>query len=140
MPLSFHPSPGTLLVCDYTTGFRAPEMVKRRPVVVISPRLRHRNNLVAVIPLSTTAPPSILPYHACIQLARPLPKPFDTPVMWAKTDMIATVGFDRLDRFRLPRTGAGRKYEIRQLDDAQLLAVRKALLHGLGFEALIQHL
>jgi mRNA interferase MazF len=31
MPLKFHPEPGTILICDYTTGFIAPEMVKRRP-------------------------------------------------------------------------------------------------------------
>ena len=44
MPLTFHPDPGTLLVCNFDTGFIPPEMVKRRLVVVISPRLRKRDN------------------------------------------------------------------------------------------------
>jgi hypothetical protein len=28
MPLTFHPKPGTIVICDYSTGFRPPEMVK----------------------------------------------------------------------------------------------------------------
>ena len=36
MPITFHPSPGTVLICDFTTGFQPPEMVKRRHVVVVS--------------------------------------------------------------------------------------------------------
>ena len=35
--LPFQPKPGMLLMCDFDTGFRPPEMVKVRPVVVISP-------------------------------------------------------------------------------------------------------
>ena len=54
MPLRFHPRVGSILICDYSTGFVAPEMVKRRRVVVIS-RLRQRADLYTVVPLSTTA-------------------------------------------------------------------------------------
>ncbi len=52
--LSTHPQVGSTLICNYGTGFVAPEMVKRRPVVVIS-RLRRRADLCTVVPLSTTA-------------------------------------------------------------------------------------
>jgi uncharacterized protein YifN (PemK superfamily) len=55
MAIHFHPQRGTIVVCDFR-GFEAPEMQKRRPVVVVSPRLRHRDNLCTVVPLSTTAP------------------------------------------------------------------------------------
>ena len=52
--LKFHPEPGTILICDYSTGFRLPEMVKKRPVVTISPRLKRRDGLITVVPLSVS--------------------------------------------------------------------------------------
>lgn len=69
MPLSYYPSPGEIVLCDYATGFIPPEMVKLRPVVIVSPRLRKRGDLVAVVPLSTTAPnpaepPALLRHRA----------------------------------------------------------------------------
>ena len=55
--LTFHPKPGTLLICDFDRGFKAPEMVKKRPVVVISPRRRKSTpQLCTVVPLSSSAP------------------------------------------------------------------------------------
>ena len=39
MALKFNPKPGMILLCDYS-GFKVPEMVKRRPAVVILPRHR----------------------------------------------------------------------------------------------------
>ena len=67
MALNFHPEPGMVLICDFTTGFRVPEIVKRRPVVVISPRRRrasislvYRGGIKYHCPLSgrTISPPS----------------------------------------------------------------------------------
>ena len=41
-------------MCDFDTGFKAPEMVKKRPVVVISPRRRRSSaQFYTVVPLST---------------------------------------------------------------------------------------
>ncbi len=55
--LTFHPKPDTLLICDFDRGFKAPEMVKKRPVVVISPRRRKSTpQLCTVVPLSSSAP------------------------------------------------------------------------------------
>jgi uncharacterized protein YifN (PemK superfamily) len=31
MPLTFHPNAGDIVICDYSTGFQPPEMVKVRP-------------------------------------------------------------------------------------------------------------
>ena len=56
MPLTFHPRPGAVLMCQYEPGFVKPEMVKRRPVIVIAPRLRHRDKLCTVVPLSGERP------------------------------------------------------------------------------------
>jgi len=44
LALQFSPAPGAIVICDYSTGFRPPEMVKVRPVVVISPRRRTSNS------------------------------------------------------------------------------------------------
>ena len=142
MALSYYPSPGEIVLCDYGTGFILPEMVKRRPVVIISPRLRKRADLVAVVPLSTTPPDPAEPHHCSIALAVPLPKPFEAPQMWAKCDMVATVALSRLDRFRdgrVPGKGA-RRYMTGKVSTAQLTEIRKAILHGLGLGSLTIHL
>ncbi len=93
MALKFNPKAGAILICNYSTGFVAPEMVKRRPVVVVSPRLRRRDGLCAVVPLSRTPPPAPQNYHYELQLGRPLPKPWGSDRFWVKTDMLATVSF-----------------------------------------------
>jgi mRNA interferase MazF len=54
MGIQFAVAPGIILLCDYSRGgFQAPEMVKRRPAIVISPRLRHRDGLCTVVPVSS---------------------------------------------------------------------------------------
>jgi mRNA interferase MazF len=142
MALSYYPKLGEIVLCDYSTGFQIPEMVKRRPVVVISPRLRNRHNLVTVVPLSTTAPEPVAGYHCRVSLTVELPKPFDAAAMWAKCDMVSAVSRNRLDRFRAGRSSKdhGRKYVTGQLDSDQLKAVRCAVLFGLGFDSLTVHM
>ena len=142
MPLAYYPSAGEIVFCDYGNGFIVPEMVKPRPVVIVSPRLRRRGDLVAVVPLSTTPPKPVEPHHCSFTLAVPLPKPFEAPQMWAKCDMVATVALSRLDRFRDGRAGGGggRRYRTGKVDDNQLAEIRKAILHGLGLGSLTIHL
>ncbi|WP_407070401.1 type II toxin-antitoxin system PemK/MazF family toxin [Neorhizobium alkalisoli] len=108
-------------------------MVKRRPAVVVSPRLPHRDGLCSVVPLSTTPPTQPVKYVVELTLASPLPVPFDSLTMWAKCDMIATVSFDRLDLFRTGRDQHGRrKYLTRRVDDAMLERIRAGVRAGLG--------
>ena len=77
MPISFPVARSTILLCDYSTGFREPEMVKRRPVVVVSHRLPRRDGLCTVVPLSTTPPPVPgLAYVYELTLDPALPEPF----------------------------------------------------------------
>lgn len=142
MALTYHPTPGEILLCNYSTGFIAPEMVKLRPVVVVSPRLRRRTNLVAVVPLSTTPPDPAEPHHCSIALAAPLPRPYEAAQMWAKCDMLATVALSRLDRFRDGRIAGGgaRRFMTGKVAPAQLVEIRKAILHGLGLGSLTIHL
>ncbi|WP_189411433.1 type II toxin-antitoxin system PemK/MazF family toxin [Neogemmobacter tilapiae] len=57
MPIKFPPARKSILICDFNMGgFQPPEMVKRRPVVVLVGRLPHRANLATVVPLSGTPP------------------------------------------------------------------------------------
>ena len=138
MPLLYYPSPGEIVVCRYDDQVIEPEMRKTRPAVVVGPRLRGRGRLVTVVPLSTTEPDSVQDYHCRIALPRPLPKPFETPVMWAKCDLVSSVSLDRLDRFRQPRErdGGPRRWMSGRVSPDQLRDVKRAVLCGLGFAAL----
>lgn len=137
MPLKYHPNPGTLLVCDYSTGFVSPEMVKRRLVVVVSPRMRGRTGLCSVVPLSTTAPTEILGYHHRVSIVPAPPHPWAADC-WAKCDMISAVSFDRLEMIRRGKDLAGRRqYADLSLSPADLQAVRECVLVGLGLGSLI---
>src|SRR5690348_5307086 len=116
MPLSYHPKPGTIVVCNYDTGFRPPEMVKQRPVVVISPRISSRGQLCTVVPLSTTPPAVVRPYHRSIIFSPPLPRPWCSRIVWAKCDMVFAASFERLNLIRLPRAfGRPREYRLNTL-------------------------
>lgn len=140
MPLQYHPKAGAIVVCDFNKGFVAPEMVKRRPVVVVSPPISVRHRLCTVIPISTEVPNVIMPYHVELP-ALTLPPPFHGGPNWAKCDMIYAVSFDRLELFRSRDAFAPkRQYQEVCLSDNDLLRVRKALLCGLGLAVLTKHL
>ena len=133
MPLQYPVSPGTIVICDYSTGFRAPEMVKRRPAVIISPRLPHRDGLCTVVPLSESAPNHPVLYQCRVELTQDIPE-FEGLVKWAKADMLATVGFGRIDLPRTARDKASgrRRYLQLKLTPEQLSQVRACVLHALG--------
>ena len=140
MAISFHPEPGTILVCDFT-GFRAPEMVKRRPVVVVSPRLRRRKGLCTVVPLSTSPPDPVEPYHYRLHTIPPLPDPYNSPSHWVKADMVYTVSFDRLFLMHSSKGADGKRiYDQRVIDKADLIKIKAALLHGIGLTSLTGYL
>ena len=112
-------------------------MVKKRPVVVVSPRLPHRDGLCTVVPLSGTNPPRDVRYQRRIELAEELPQPFPAKVWWAKCDMLATVGFQRLDLFRTERQANGlRKYLHPKVSADQITDVQQGILFALGLGTL----
>jgi mRNA interferase MazF len=140
VPLKFHPEPGTILICDFS-GFIKPEMIKRRPVIVISPRLKRRKDLLTIVPLSTTPPDPIEDYHCKLTLNSPLPKPYDSLDMWVKADMIYNVSFHRVDLLRTERDQTGkRKYLTPRLIEDDLRKVHHCILMGLGLPHLTKHL
>lgn len=138
MAMRYQVGPGTVLLCDYSLGgFRAPEMIKRRPAVVISPRLPHRDGLCTVIPLSGTPPAQDVNYVVKLELEKPLPQPFEHRIWWAKCDMIATVGFERLDLFRTGRDQTGkRKYIHPVLSKSDMDRIARGVLEALGLSHL----
>lgn len=134
MPIQFPVARSTILLCDYNTGFREPEMVKRRPVVVVSHRLPRRDGLCTVVPLSTTPPPAPgLAYVHELNLNPALPDPFGKPLMWVKADMLATVSFGRLDLFRTARLPDGkRKYLHPKVPATDMAAIERCICVALG--------
>jgi mRNA interferase MazF len=140
MAIQFHPEPGTILICNFE-GLKSPEMVKRRPVVVLSPRFKNRSGLCTVVPMSTTEPEKIQSYHHKLHTAPPLPEPFSSPSHWVKADMIYTVSFARLSLlFSKKDDGGKRIYDQRVIDAADLLKIRAAVLHGIGLTHLTDYL
>lgn len=132
MPLKIHPNVGTIVQCLFEPGFKAPEMVKKRAVIVVSPRLRKRDGLCAVVPLSTTAPDVPMPYHYKIKIEPPLPAPYEAEEHWVKGDMVNTVGFHRLTPLYLGRENSKRKYIFPVISKEQLEIVRNCVREGLG--------
>lgn len=132
--LQFHPKAGAVLMCDYR-GCIHPEINKRRPVVVITPRLPHRDHLVMVVPLSTTAPNPPQDFHVRLSTNY---VPGDDPNLpvWAKCDLISSVSMKRLDRFMIRH----RHWHSPDVSAADLLAVRKGVVCALGFPGLTAHM
>ena len=120
-----------MLICDFS-GFRAPEMVKSRPVVVFH---RHPTNgqLVTIVPLSTSKPSPVLPYHYEFRY-NPMPHAMPWEIAWAKCDMVATVPTDRLSRFRLKANGREEFVEPRISDD-EFRSIQECVALGLGLSA-----
>lgn len=116
-------------------------MVKTRPVVVITPRLRNRSGLCTVVPLSGTDPLPVENYHHKISFERPLPKPWGSPMYWAKADMFATVAFHRLHLIGLGKDQYGkRKYLNVSISAEELTNIQACVLHALNLSHLTNHL
>ena len=125
MTLPYHPHPGEVLICDFDDVGVGAEMVKRRPVVVVSMRDASGGRLVTVVPLSTTAPAPEQAWHYSMPHLRIRGWP-DTPTSWAKCDMLATVSFVRLNK-PYAKTRSGRSYITLALDPIDLAAIRAGI-------------
>ena len=130
--IQYAPYAGQILLCDFR-GFIKPEMEKTRPVVVLTPRpLSEKKRTVTIIPLSTTDPKIIAPYHIRVQLPGELP-PHWAQECWAKCDMLYTVSFVRLGFMKLEKDKDGKRtYYQQRLDAKQMTALRVAAQQALG--------
>jgi len=132
MPINFHPEQGAILVCDFT-GFKSPEMIKRRPVIVISPRFRNRGKICTIVPLSTTDPRPIEKYHHKLYIDPVLPEPYSSEFKWVKCDMVYAVSFERLSLLFNGKDEFGKRtYENRIINSEDLLKIQQCVLIGLG--------
>jgi len=132
MAINFHPAQGSILICDFGM-LRSPEIIKRRPVVVISPNFKHRDNLCTVIPLSKSPPIKVVACHHKLFFEPLLPEPYLSPYSWVLADMIYTVSFERLKPFTLGKDNNGKRiYHTRILSEMDLEQVLICVKHGLG--------
>lgn len=99
-------------------------MVKSRPVVVISPRLKNRSDLVTVVPLSATQPKFIMPYHYELLLEHPLPDRWSANPCWAICDHAMTVSFDRLNLIRIGKDQYGKRKYYQHIIDKSRSEIR----------------
>jgi len=131
--LSWQPRPGQILVCHFGLGFREPEMVKTRPVMVISPKVTPWTKLCIVLPISSRAPDPILGHH--YRLPDGLLPGTKYEEAWVKGDTIIAVGCHRLDRIK---TGF-REYVAPCAPAAVLTEARRCILHATGMHSLTVH-
>ncbi len=104
-----------------------PEMVKSRPVVVVSPRNRREDELVIVVPISSSPPNSFKKFTVRLRH-----KDLDDD-SWAKCDMPTTVSVHRLRPMRQPRyPGQNAPIPNVQISGSQLRQVREALIRSVG--------
>jgi mRNA interferase MazF len=133
MGILYHPQVGTILRVDLNEGFRPPEMVKRRPAIVVSPQLPGRGQICTIVPLSTTEPRPERQYNLRLELDTPLPPPYDAPVMWVKADMILAVAFHRLKLLDRGKDPSGQRvYDVRVLSEEMMAQIRACIAHSLG--------
>lgn len=129
MSIHHNPTPGDLLQCDFTmcANPRPPEIDKARPVIVIA---RPTNGLCIVVPLSTSQPRDVMPWH--YEMDHTLWPPNLQNRCWAKCDIILTVADWRLDRFYRRDQYGRRKYLPFSATEADFKAIRLAVRSALG--------
>ena len=141
MAIKEHPQRGSIVVVDYSQGFREPEMVKRRLAVVLSPKIVNRVKLATVVPLSLTMPDHRMPYHMRLEIPFEMPHKWGNDPRWIKGDMVNSVGFHRIDFLRLGKNRAGtRVYQYSALPDDDFDRVKRCALHGMGLSTLTKHI
>ena len=123
--LTYQPSPGTIVICDFN-GFNHPEMVKKRPVVIFA-KSNTNPKLVTIVPISTTEPHEITDLHVEVE------GPLDGKRAWVKCDMITTICIDRLDRINIKR-GNKTEWGTKQLNADLLNLVFKGVAKSLGLQ------
>jgi uncharacterized protein YifN (PemK superfamily) len=133
MNINFHPRRGTILYCDFV-GLKPPEIVKVRPVVVLSGK---HKELCTVVPLSGTPPDPVEAHHHLLEQAS-LPQSLAGENIWAKCDVIMTVAFWRLDRAKGGRDANGKRiYEAKRISAADLRAIERCVLSALSMNHLL---
>lgn len=145
MPITIHPRVGQILLCDFSEGFKQPEMVKSgRPALVIAPSIQGRDPcLVTIVGLSTVQPNPVMPFHLKLPKASlPMLGEFQGNDTWVKGDMLYAVGFHRLDLIKLGKRDQNGKriYFSNCLSRERMREVYACVLHGMNLGAMAVHL
>ena len=122
-----YPKSREVLGCDFG-GLRKAEMSKRRPIIVLS-YSSARPGLAIVVPLSTTEPTPLQPWH--YELTKE--SQWDRRKRWVKADMIYTVALSRLFpwRFGPSRSGGQAKLRNFRITENDFSKVQAAVLSAL---------
>jgi uncharacterized protein YifN (PemK superfamily) len=123
--LGIIPDAGMVLMCDFN-GYVAPEMVKNRHIVVISPKSINQLGTLLVVPVSSNEPKPLSKFHVHFPADC---YPCFTPgeEHWAKCNLVAHVRFDRLDRVK-----ANGAWCTPFVSNDHLSELRVAVRHALG--------
>lgn len=110
------------------------EMVKTRPVIVVSRVLDGRHGVATVVPISMTPPANPRRWHVLVPTTA-MPqgwreKPGDR---WAKCDMVTTVSLERLSMIGVRRFEGKLHYTASEVDAPTLRQIREALAYLLEF-------
>lgn len=95
--LRHHPKRREVVKCDFS-GLSAPEMCKVRPVVIVSVSPA-RPGLFLLVPLSTTPPTRVQPWHHRLSDS----SNWAVDEMWVKCDMVYAMRYARLSYWGLGR-------------------------------------
>jgi len=116
---------GMIVMCDFK-GLVVPEMVKKRPVVV----LNFSSNLVTILPCSTTEPEKIEDFHYKLpDKSMPRISMYNGKQVWVKCNMINTVGLSRISLIKMYNG-----YYKDLLGPEQMVNIVKCLKIGIGLK------
>ena len=131
--ISWQPKAGHILICHFGLGFRPPEIIKTRPVLVISPKVTPWTKLSIVLPISSKAPDPVLAHH--YRLPDGLVPGGKHSESWIKGDMVMTVSCHRLDRIK----SGFRTYHAPRVPYSVLREARRCILYATGMHSLTSH-
>jgi len=143
MPITIHPRPGQILWCDFSKGFKAPEAIKKRPVIILTPSMQGRHQLTTVVVLSTTQPEHIHKFHCQLPKAcLPMLGEFQKGGSWLKGDLVYSVGFHRLDLIKTGgrNSNGKRAYFTNRLSRERMREIYTCVLYGMSLGNLAQHI
>ena len=135
MALQHYPGAWRIMMCDFSTGFIKPEMVKRRPIITISKSRNDGAKLCTVLPISSTAPSIVRDFHYQLPNSE-MPKTLQDAheECWVKIDMIQTVAFSRLTMLWSGRdANGGRVYQTSPIGNEHKVAISEKLSSRLAF-------
>lgn len=132
MALRFSPRAGTLAICRFPPPGIAVgvEMVKTRPVIVVSRVLDGRHGVATVVPISMTPPSEPRRWHVLVpETAMPKGWREKAGDRWAKCDMVTTVSLERLSMADARRHDGKLRYSAAEIDASTLHRIRQALAY-----------